>query len=159
LPIWTPKKIRKEAQQHLDGDEEVLDSEMGHYGPQQTGLFMATDRSVVLFVTKMFGHDLQRFPYENISSVETGRVGLGQTLAFVSLGNEEKLTGIGRKVDVAGFVRLVRDKMAAARSSPGTAGGGGDIAEQIRALGQLRDDGLLAPEEFDAKKAELLSRM
>jgi hypothetical protein len=31
--------------------------------------------------------------------------------------------------------------------------------EQIKQLGELRDAGLLTPEEFETKKAELLSRM
>jgi Short C-terminal domain len=33
------------------------------------------------------------------------------------------------------------------------------IPDQIRALGELRDAGLLTAEEFNAKKAELLARM
>ena len=36
---------------------------------------------------------------------------------------------------------------------------GDDILEQVRKLGELRDMGILTQEEFDAKKAELLSRM
>lgn len=42
------------------------------------------------------------------------------------------------------------------------AGGGGDAAvimEQIKQLGGLRDAGVLTPEEFEAKKAELLKRI
>ena len=31
--------------------------------------------------------------------------------------------------------------------------------DQLRKLGELRDAGLLTPEEFDAKKSELLARM
>jgi uncharacterized membrane protein YeaQ/YmgE (transglycosylase-associated protein family) len=34
-----------------------------------------------------------------------------------------------------------------------------DVTEQIRKLGELRDQGVLTNEEFDAKKAELLSRL
>jgi hypothetical protein len=34
-----------------------------------------------------------------------------------------------------------------------------DAIEQIRRLGELRDAGLITPDEFDAKKAELLSRL
>src|SRR3954452_4241828 len=34
-----------------------------------------------------------------------------------------------------------------------------DVAEQIRKLASLRDEGLLSSEEFEAKKADLLSRM
>lgn len=45
---------------------------------------------------------------------------------------------------------------------PAPAGGGGDAAvimEQIKQLGGLRDAGVLTPEEFEAKKAELLKRI
>lgn len=34
-----------------------------------------------------------------------------------------------------------------------------DPAEQIRKLAELRDEGILTPEEFEAKKADLLRRM
>jgi hypothetical protein len=36
---------------------------------------------------------------------------------------------------------------------------GDDAIEQIRRLGELRDAGLITRDEFDAKKAELLSRL
>ena len=35
----------------------------------------------------------------------------------------------------------------------------GDPAEQLRRLAALRDEGVITPEEFEAKKAELLDRM
>jgi len=35
----------------------------------------------------------------------------------------------------------------------------GDIIDQIRRLGELRDSGLLTPEEFETKKADLLRRL
>jgi hypothetical protein len=34
-----------------------------------------------------------------------------------------------------------------------------EVTEQIRKLAELRDDGVLTNEEFEAKKAELLSRL
>jgi hypothetical protein len=34
-----------------------------------------------------------------------------------------------------------------------------DVAEQIKKLGELRDQGLLTEQEFDSKKQELLARM
>ncbi|MEV4169567.1 DUF4429 domain-containing protein [Nonomuraea sp. NPDC049709] len=43
--------------------------------------------------------------------------------------------------------------------TPLPAGRGAEVAELIAKLGELRDAGLLTEEEFQAKKAELLSRM
>jgi len=34
-----------------------------------------------------------------------------------------------------------------------------DLFEQLRRLGELRDSGVVTPEEFDQKKAELLARL
>jgi len=36
---------------------------------------------------------------------------------------------------------------------------GDNVIDQIRQLGELRDAGFITPEEFDAKKAELLTRL
>lgn len=44
-------------------------------------------------------------------------------------------------------------------AEPATAAAAPDVAEQIRKLATLRDEGLLSSEEFEAKKAELLARL
>ncbi|MBM3659730.1 MAG: hypothetical protein FJW95_09540 [Actinobacteria bacterium] len=59
----------------------------------------------------------------------------------------------------------VGDAVAKAMAEQGPAGGGGGapagqaVPEQIEALARLRDAGHITPEEFEAKKAELLGRM
>lgn len=52
--------------------------------------------------------------------------------------------------------------MRSARAAEPTAAGTAIVADpvqQIRQLGELRDQGLLSPDEFEAKKAELLNRL
>ena len=56
-----------------------------------------------------------------------------------------------------GFL-TVTYKRAEPAAEPAPATGPNPI-EQIRQLGQLRDAGLITPEEFEAKKADLLARM
>jgi hypothetical protein len=60
-------------------------------------------------------------------------------------------------------VNLMRARVADAHPGmkPVQSGGNGngDIPEQIRKLGELRDSGILTNEEFEAKKAELLGRL
>ena len=43
--------------------------------------------------------------------------------------------------------------------APASSGGGDSIPDQIKKLGQLRDDGILTDEEFETKKRQLLDRM
>jgi putative oligomerization/nucleic acid binding protein len=62
-------------------------------------------------------------------------------------------------------VEALRERVAAAHGAPQPASAEApaadstdEIADEIRKLGRLRDDGLLTEEEFQAKKAELLER-
>ncbi|WP_222853778.1 SHOCT domain-containing protein [Fodinicola acaciae] len=61
-----------------------------------------------------------------------------------------------RELDDRLRVHGIRSKF---RVQPAPAGGGGDIAGQIAQLAALRDQGVLTPQEFDTKKAELLRRL
>jgi hypothetical protein len=44
-----------------------------------------------------------------------------------------------------------------AAAAPAPAGGGSDMIAQLQQLAQLKDQGILSPEEFEAAKAKLLA--
>ena len=50
-------------------------------------------------------------------------------------------------------------RRASARDVPPAAPRRPAVAEQLKQLAELRDQGVITPAEFDAKKAELLQRM
>ena len=58
---------------------------------------------------------------------------------------------------------LPRPAPAPAQAAPAVAvtsgGGSGDVAARLESLGGLRDKGLITPEEYEAKKRELLERL
>jgi hypothetical protein len=61
-----------------------------------------------------------------------------------------------------GDLEAVRDYIEQRLSvahGPAAAVGEPDVADQIRKLAALRDEGLLTPEEFESKKADLLGRL
>lgn len=58
------------------------------------------------------------------------------------------------------FSAQIRELASSARRpSPPSAPPSLDIPDQIRKLAKLKDDGIISSEEFEAKKAELLSRL
>lgn len=62
-------------------------------------------------------------------------------------------------VDVCtAFVRILSEKARAVSPSP-TTGGTGGIAEEIRKLKELVDQGALSPQEFEVAKSKLLKRL
>jgi hypothetical protein len=169
-------KQMKHLAEHLDPGEEVLSAVSGHYETKKAGndwnrkgALVATDRRLVFFAKKVGGYDLEVFPYSHISSFDSGKSMSGQKVTFFASGNTIHMKWINDK-NLPEFIALVREKMevahrpagAAASSEPPAAQGqpaGVDILEQIRKLGELRDAGFLTPDEFEAKKADLLSRM
>jgi hypothetical protein len=160
-------KLLDQAREHMDEGEEVLAAVKGSYEVKRmgsdsarAGILAATDHRLIFYAKKMGGYDFEVFPYDHISSIESGKGMMGHHVKFFASGNEVKLKWIDKKSDVPAFVETVRNQMKASKTSHAPANGGStDVADQIRKLGALRDDGLLTDEEFETKRAELLARM
>lgn len=60
-----------------------------------------------------------------------------------------------RAVEIADEARGRMTVTEASRASPLTAG----VADQLRELAELRDQGLITDAEFEVKRAEMLARM
>jgi Bacterial PH domain/Short C-terminal domain len=158
-------KLLGKAQEHLEEGEEVVAAVQGSYETKilgedsvRTGIFAATNRRLVFYAKKMTGYDLEVFPYENISSIEMGKSMMGHHIKLFASGNEVRMKWIKDKDGVARFVNTVKDRMKggaqpdSTRTAPAP-----DLADQIRRLGELRAEGLLSEEEFQAQKQKLLS--
>jgi hypothetical protein len=72
-------------------------------------------------------------------------------------GGEEAPQSQGSEEDPLQKVRRAGRKIA--EELRGSVGGSQDVSDQIRRLAELRDEGHISSEEFEAKKRELLKRM
>jgi hypothetical protein len=107
--------------------------------------------------------DVEVIPLKSVTSVQVKRGAWYHDVTVYASGNTIVLS-----VDAAGAEQLRRtivDRVLPGAAPPAPAAAppppaaGPSIVEQIKQLGELRDAGLLTPEEFETKKAELLSRM
>jgi len=85
------------------------------------------------------------------------------TLTVFASGNKAEIRGMD-KADGKHIADTIRERLTSTMAhSPAReetrAARQPDIYQQLAKLGQLRDAGILTTEEFDAKKAELLSRL
>ena len=64
-----------------------------------------------------------------------------------------------RMEEQSGATRPASDAAAPAPASAAPANPAADAADTIRHLAELRDQGHITPEEFEAKKAEVLARI
>ena len=66
------------------------------------------------------------------------------------------------KPDLKFLVDALRQRLAEGAAGPApvaAAPAQPDVMDQLRKLGELRDAGILTPEEFETKKTELLGRL
>jgi PH (Pleckstrin Homology) domain-containing protein/putative oligomerization/nucleic acid binding protein len=159
--LGSGREIRKLVS-YLWDDETVDFMTKGTYG-EGIGLLVLTDRRLLFLKEGVFSKKTEDFPIEKISSVQWSSGIIYGTVTVFASGNKAEIKNV-YKEDGKHIVEVLRGRLsgktvhrpgqeeAAATHQP-------DLYEQLAKLGQLRDAGVLTPEEFDAKKAELLSRM
>ncbi|MCR2825376.1 PH domain-containing protein [Microbacterium sp. zg.Y909] len=163
-------KLVEQAKAHLENGEHVQAAVMGSYetkimGADSTrnGVLIATDRRVVFYAKKLGGFDLESFPYGNISSFEHGKSMMGHSITFHASGNRVSVKWLQPASEFADFLEVVKAAMsgkdASAPAAAPEVSAGPDVMQQLKQLGELRDAGVVTPEEFEAKKAELLRRI
>lgn len=161
------EKLLKRAQEHLDPNEQVLAAVDGTYETKRlgndtvrSGVMMATPKRVIFYAKKLGGYDLESFEYSKISSFEQSKGMMGGKVSFFASGNEVSMKWISDKDAMQSFVAAVKENLHGAPSSAAsTSSADSDVMEQIRKLGELHKSGILSDDEFEAKKAELLSRL
>lgn len=100
--------------------------------------------------------DAEVIPLRSASSVQAKKDGLVYTKVTVfASGNTVEFRM--RHDEAQHFKNLISDMLVRGSAGPSEApSSSGDFAEQIKKLGELRDEGLLTEEEFQAKKKQLL---
>jgi hypothetical protein len=181
------KRARQALNENLASGEEVrVILNMGRR--TRKAAIIATDRRLFVFKTGLnsgatFGSKFSSFDYRNVSgiSLHTGAM-TGSAVIDVAgaapvgssyWGNRnndpwkaQNAIPIVRPYDdakrqVAAIRQLITDwhDRAVAPQSPAVETQTGDVVDQIRRLGELRDAELITAEEFEAKKTELLKRL
>lgn len=177
-------KAQQALKQSLAPDETVRAYIIG--GNKKAAL-IATDRRAFIFKTGVaagatFGQKFASFDYRNISGVQLhlgmingsvvldvpGAAAVGSS--YWGNGNNDPWKAqnaipVSKSKDLEPTVSTIRSliteyhtRMNAPATTPAPVAES-DIPAQIEKLGELRDRGLVTPEEFEAKKAELLARL
>ncbi|GAA2127029.1 PH domain-containing protein [Actinomadura napierensis] len=178
--VGAKREIRKLIEYLWEG-EEVRHMTAGYYGGG-TGLVVMTDRRLFFVKDGWTNKRTTDFPYDKISSVEWRSGMLTGTLTVFASGNK---TEIGNMSKATGKVMAdtIRERLASGpRYAPGTqappapqpitpppapvapapptqSSSQDDVFAALEKLGKLREAGVVTPEEFEAKKKELLDRI
>ncbi|MBF5082411.1 PH domain-containing protein [Quadrisphaera sp. INWT6] len=152
----------KRLVEHLWEGERVDDMTVGLYG-KGNGLVTLTDRRLLFTLDGVMSRASEDFPMDKVSSVQWSSGMVTGTITIFASGNKAEIKSVN-KDDGKRIVDTIRARLAAPKASASTvaapaAPASPDVFEQLERLGKLRDAGVVTPEEFDAKKAELLARL
>lgn len=167
------REIRKLVE-YLWDDEQVRHMVAGFYGGG-TGLVVLSDRRLFFVKDGWMNKTTEDFPLDKISSVQwTSGVLMGKLIVFAS-GNKAEITNVGKQGGKT-IADTIRERLASgpaqppapqpvapppppAVQGPPPPGPQEDVFEALEKLGQLRDKGYITPEDFEAKKKDLLDRI
>lgn len=156
------RKELKKLPSMLHEQEQVLNLVQGRYEGNE-GLIVATDRRVLFIDEGLVRSHREDFTYERISSIQCSTGMLYGKLTIFASGNKAELDNILPKQQANALADHIRGNLAPGPSSqspmPVTATSEPDVYEKLRKIGELRDAGVLTPDEFEAKKASLLNEM
>jgi hypothetical protein len=171
------KKAQRAIAGALEPTETVLVSQ-----PGESAALVATNRRILISkwgaaTGHLFSAQLNSWDFAHVTGIEY-RKGMTTKAIVVQTAGAQVVTEFGRMgkgpasvweapnaLFVAGdegegtvaFLRqIIADHHHSAGGSTAAASSGADPAEQIRKFAALRDDGLISPEEFEAKKRSLL---
>ena len=154
------QQLLRDAAPALSEGEEVIDFTTGSIevrrmgtDTKRQGTVIVTDRRVILFSKKLGGYDVQDYAYGLLTSVDHKKGIAFGNLDLAAAGDRSRITLIN-KDDIERIAQAIRQRVAQTHR-PGNASSA-DVADQIRKLAALRDEGILSSDEFEAKKRQLL---
>ena len=155
--IFGRKEVRH-LRHLIHAGESVVCLAQGLY-EKKMGIVVLTDQRLFFFEKSLGSESLEEFGLASISSLEVGKKMTGERLVIHASGNNAEITRVmhGQADEIARQFRSLKQRAStppavSAASEP-------DVLDQIRQLGELRDAGVLTPEEFESKKAALLERL
>lgn len=169
--IGSNREIKK-LSDHLWEGEQVELMTAGVYG-QGSGLLVLTDRRLLFLKDGYLSKTTEDFPLDKVSSVQWSSVLLLGTITIFASNNKAEIKQVN-KDDGRQIVDAVRARLAGsqtggslqlgqvlAQQGPSAPQHGAemDVFDRLRKLGELRDLGVVSDDEFEAKKADLLSRI
>jgi hypothetical protein len=157
------RDIRK-LPEYLNDGERVLAMTGGRVA-NNLGLLVATDRRALFISEGIINHSFEDFPYDRITTITSSR-GMVLGKIVVHTGGAARVVDQVAKGEAEAVAAVIRERVEAAtrqRNQPSptlaqpTNGQPISIASELRELAELRDAGVLTPEEFATQKARLLA--
>src|SRR5207253_8411907 len=124
------------------------------------GLLVLSDRRLLFVAKGTFSGRMEEFPFDSMSTVQLESSLLLASLVMSTRGLICRVDSM-EKAEAQRIVSKLRARLSRRRSAEPSAAGGDtkQVVTLLKYLGELREVGVLTPDEFRTKKTELLARL
>lgn len=164
--------ITKRSKKRMKGIERVLEGEdvidavsgavdgkvLGNAKGKQNGVLVLTGNRVIFYYKKMLGgYMTEDYPISKISSVNFGMGMMGGEIKLHASGNDLHMVWIPKDEGAEEFAKAIKSQMVDQKQETKVPSNDEpDVADQIKKLADLKDQGILTEDEFTTKKKQLL---
>lgn len=171
------KKNYEKIEKYLSGDEKVLYARNGNVRMDYSGelkqssfsikdkspvIFMITDKRLLIYFRILFDEKLEQIPIKEIRSFDFKRNAMSSSVFRITTLRKTVDIDLTNNAEEVKYLNSVIEGMLNKSKEEGTSNISNkseDTTNIIRNLAQLRKEGILTEEEFQQKKADLLSKM
>jgi len=160
------KHVRAFIERHTNEGETVVASAEGYIGEmmgsgddtQYNGALVVSETRVAFYRKGFVGEVLETMPLNKITSVER-KSSFGHRVIRLHTSHDDLEFKTFDKEGEAALVEAIDQGRNAASNPERSKKAEDDPMEKLRKLGEMKDAGILTQEEFDEKKAKILSEM
>lgn len=150
-------------------DNEVINSSIKGFAAKKAksidgvmqGRVILTNERVCYYRKGILGDEMESIALSEVKSIETDSSLGVRTLNLFSAHNKLSIMTYQKSDVFEGFSEAIEQAMRAARTqmTPSGAPANESPAERLKSLAELKETGILTQDEFDAKRAEILSQL
>lgn len=162
----TSRHVRAFCERHTESGETVVASAIGYIGKmmgkgkdrQYNGTLIVSDNRVAFYRQGIFGEILETMPLARITSVER-KSSLGRRVIRLHTSHDALEFKTFDKNAESDLVKAIESGRAAYTTQQSDAPSNDDPMGKLKELGELKESGVITQEDFDEKKALILSEI
>ena len=121
-------------------------------------LVLTSERIVFYYKKSLGGYQFEEYPLNKISSISFNKGLITRSIKFHVSNNDLKMGWIPRWEKAEDFVKNVKSHMSSPKEKiPTNESKNLDVADQLKKLADLKEQGILNEDEFSAQKKKILN--
>ena len=119
--------------------------------------YAVTDKNLLISKSRVFGNFFMSVPIKDLVKIDTAEGKVFDVINFYTNKASRISVGVEKKM-IDNIMKKLREVLPSFMFEDGAPSDASSIADELRELKDLLDDGILSPDEFEEQKRKILNR-